>query len=94
MLLACGIVLAGHWLDLYVMIFPPLFPTAMIGIVDLALPFGFVGLFLLVFVRSLRSRPVDPGEGSVSGREHVAGESLGDLVRNTKIRTLCPTLDP
>lgn len=54
MLLACGIVLAGHWLDLYVMIFPAFFAGAMIGWVDLALPVGFAALFLLTFVRNLR----------------------------------------
>ena len=60
MLTACGIVLVGHWLDLYIMIFPPFFESAMIGLVDIALPLGFVGLFLLVFVRSLRADRLIP----------------------------------
>ncbi len=53
MLMACGIVLIGHWLDLYLMIFPAFFQNAMIGLVDLALPVGFAALFLITFVRSL-----------------------------------------
>jgi hypothetical protein len=53
MLIACGIVLVGHWLDLYVLIFPTFFKTPMIGLVDIALPIGFVALFLLAFVKHL-----------------------------------------
>ncbi len=60
MLTACGIVLVGHWLDLYIMIFPPFFESAMIGLVDIALPLGFVGLFLLVFVKNLRADRLIP----------------------------------
>ncbi len=56
MLAACAIVLVGHWVDLYVLIFPTFFESPMIGLVDIALPIGFIGLFLLVFSRNL---PVD-----------------------------------
>ena len=53
MLLACAIVLIGHWVDLYVLIFPTYFASPMIGLVDIALPLGFIGLFLLIFSRNL-----------------------------------------
>lgn len=53
MLAACGIVLIGHWVDLYVLIFPTFFESPMIGLVDIALPIGFIALFLLVFVKNL-----------------------------------------
>ncbi len=53
MLAACAIVLVGHWVDLYVLIFPTFFESPMIGLVDLALPIGFVGLFLLIFTDNL-----------------------------------------
>ena len=54
MLAACGIVLIGHWVDLYVLIFPTFFETPMISPVDLALPLGFAALFLLTFARYLK----------------------------------------
>ncbi|MCB1025528.1 MAG: hypothetical protein KDB79_14120 [Acidobacteria bacterium] len=53
MLAACGIVLVGHWVDLYVLIFPTFFQNPMIGLVDIALPIGFTALFLLAFVKNL-----------------------------------------
>ena len=53
MLTACGIVLVGHWLDLYVLIFPTFFQNPMIGLVDIAMPIGFTALFLLTFVKNL-----------------------------------------
>ncbi|MDH3494523.1 MAG: hypothetical protein OEM82_13285 [Acidobacteriota bacterium] len=62
MLAACGIVLIGHWLDLYVMIFPAFTDNAMIGLVDLTLPLGFAALFLLVFIRNLRVEQLIPKE--------------------------------
>ncbi|MCW5960699.1 MAG: hypothetical protein KIS76_11100 [Pyrinomonadaceae bacterium] len=54
MLAACAVVLAGHWVDLYVLIFPAFFADPMIGLVDIALPIGFVSLFLLCFARNLK----------------------------------------
>jgi hypothetical protein len=46
------LVLAGHWVDLYLSIAPPLHIGVMPGIVDLALVCGFTGVFLLAFRRS------------------------------------------
>lgn len=60
MLTACGIVLVGHWLDLYSMIFPPFYGTPMIGFVDIALTLGFISLFLLVFVWNLNAEKLVP----------------------------------
>lgn len=53
LLTACVVVLFGHWLDLYLMIFPPLGLSWMAGIVDLALVAGFGALFVLAFVSAL-----------------------------------------
>lgn len=60
MLAACGIVLLGHWLDIYVMVFPPFFSSPMVGWIDLVLPVGFVALFLSVFVRNIDSDRLVP----------------------------------
>jgi NNP family nitrate/nitrite transporter-like MFS transporter len=53
LLSACVIVLMGHWLDLYLMIFPALGASWIVGAVDLALVIGFAGLFLLMFATAL-----------------------------------------
>jgi hypothetical protein len=53
LLTACGIVLLGHWIDLYLMIFPYFEHSAVVGIVDITLVVGFAALFLSSFVRSL-----------------------------------------
>jgi hypothetical protein len=49
------VVLAGRWLDLYLMILPPLGkgPMQAFGVVELGLAAGGLGLFLLVVPRSL-----------------------------------------
>lgn len=75
MLTACGIVLVGHWLDLYVMVFPPFFSSPMIGWVDIALSLSFVALFLCVFVRNLDPKRLiphkDPYLDESIGRERL-----------------------
>lgn len=53
MLAACCIVLLGHWIDLYVMIFPPIFGSPMIGWVDIAVLLGFTALFVSSLIRNL-----------------------------------------
>ncbi len=53
LLLACGVVLLGHWVDLYLMILPGLELSPLVGFVDVALVAGFASLFLQTFVTSL-----------------------------------------
>ena len=60
LLLACGIVLVGHWIDLYVMIFPALEHSALIGLVDVAIVIGFASLFLQSFLAGLRKAALLP----------------------------------
>ncbi|KXK06963.1 MAG: polysulfide reductase NrfD [Acidobacteria bacterium OLB17] len=60
MVAACTIVLAGHWLDLYAMIFPAFFGSPIIGFVDVALTIGFVALFLLVFIKCIGCEELIP----------------------------------
>ncbi len=75
MLAACTIVLMGHWLDLYTMIFPAFFASPMIGYVDIAVFVGFAALFLIVFTLNLDAERMVPTgdpylEESVD-REHL-----------------------
>ena len=60
LLTACAIVLMGHWLDLYVMIFPAFEHSALIGVVDIAVLFGFSSLFIQTFANSLRKGALMP----------------------------------
>jgi NNP family nitrate/nitrite transporter-like MFS transporter len=54
LLVACTVVLLGHWLDLYVAIFPVFEHSAMPGLVDIAIVIGFVALFAQTFINALR----------------------------------------
>ncbi|NNE66998.1 MAG: hypothetical protein HKN33_10580 [Pyrinomonadaceae bacterium] len=60
MLAACGIVLIGHWVDIYIQIFPTFYPTPMIGFVDIALLLGFSALFIFVFTKGLSADALVP----------------------------------
>ena len=54
LLTACGIVLLGHWIDLYVMIFPVFEHSALLSLVDIAVLMGFASLFVQSFANGLR----------------------------------------
>jgi hypothetical protein len=63
---AAAVVLAGRWLDVYLMIIPPFSGgVPWFGLWELALTLGVIGLFLLLFLRAFRqTSPVpwrDPG---------------------------------
>ena len=60
LLAACLTVLIGHWLDLYLMIFPALGASSMIGVVDLALIGGFAAGFFLTFTNGLSRVSLTP----------------------------------
>ena len=57
----CLVLLAGHWLDYYLMIAPPLQgPRPLFGLWEIGLAAGFVGLFGLGFFATLARAPVVP----------------------------------
>jgi NNP family nitrate/nitrite transporter-like MFS transporter len=60
LLTVCLIVLVGHWVDFYVMIFPAFEHTAMVSLFDGALLIGFASLFLQSFVNGLRKSALVP----------------------------------
>ena len=70
LLLACWIVLVGHWIDLYVMIFPAFEHPALVGLVDVAVIIGFASLFLQSFLAGLRKAALLPN------RDPYLAESL------------------
>jgi Ni/Fe-hydrogenase subunit HybB-like protein len=82
LLTACVVVLIGHWLDLYVMVFPPFEHSALPGLVDLAITIGFVSLFIQSFARGLHSSALIPQndpylEESLWQEPREAPEALG-----------------
>jgi hypothetical protein len=60
LLTASAIVLLGHWIDLYVMIFPAFDYSVIPGVVDIAVLLGFAALFLTTFARALRNTALVP----------------------------------
>jgi MFS transporter, NNP family, nitrate/nitrite transporter len=60
LLTACGVVLVGHWIDLYQLIFPAFEHPAMIGLVEVAIVIGFASLFLQSFANGLRKSALVP----------------------------------
>lgn len=60
LLTACAIVLVGHWIDLYVSIFPAFEHSAILSLVDVALVVGFSSLFIQTFVNGLRKEALMP----------------------------------
>ena len=57
---ACIIVLIGHWIDLYVMIFPAYEYSALLSVVDIAILLGFSSLFIQSFAGGLRQSALVP----------------------------------
>ena len=60
LLTACAIVLVGHWIDLYVMIFPPFDYAALPALVDAAMVIGFTSLFVQSFGNGLLKSALVP----------------------------------
>jgi hypothetical protein len=55
------VVLVGRWLDLYLMILPPVLGSApSAGVVEIGLTAGGVGVFLFALFRALRQAPLVP----------------------------------
>ena len=58
--IVCLLLLAGHWLDLYMLIMPETGASPRFGFPEVAIAAGYAALMYLVFMRSLRSAPIVP----------------------------------
>lgn len=69
---AAAITLVGRWLDVYLMIVPPLAgERPWFGIWELAITLGLAGLFLLLFLRAFRqAAPVPLGDPALAESLH------------------------
>lgn len=64
LLLASFIVLAGHWTDLYMMIFPPLLDTdvPVFGLMEIGVVFGIIGVTMWVVLNKISKGNMIPVE--------------------------------
>jgi hypothetical protein len=53
-----AVVLAGHWLDLYVIVAPAVLPALRLGPLELLITAGYAGLFFLAGTRILSRAPL------------------------------------
>jgi hypothetical protein len=55
------IILAGHWLDVYIMVTAgSLGPAAHIGLLEIGMALTALGVFILVILRNLTKAPLTP----------------------------------
>jgi hypothetical protein len=56
----CVVLLAGHWLDLYLLIMPETWSGPMAGPLEAMIPLGYAGLFFYLTSRALAQAPLVP----------------------------------
>jgi hypothetical protein len=71
----CVVLLFGHWLDLYMLIMPSLWPAPHIGVYEIAIIAGCLGAVYLLFVRNLARAPLVPLADPIMASERT-GEHL------------------
>jgi len=52
------LVLLGHWLDLYMLVAPPVLPGVAIGLPEILVTAGYASLFFLLLARALTGAPL------------------------------------
>jgi hypothetical protein len=65
------LLLGGHWLDLYLLIMPAVWPTPKLGLFEIAIATGFAALVYLVFVHALGRAPFVPVNDPVLAYERL-----------------------
>lgn len=72
-----GLLLIGHWLDLYIMVVPSKWEAPQIGLIEIGTAAGCAGLIYLVVLRALTRAPLVPVNDLVLAAERAprGGES-------------------
>src|ERR1051325_3522245 len=68
----CALLLAGHWLDLYILIMPSVWSGPTIGILEIGIAIGYASLLYLLFIRNLAAAPLSPLSDTVLAAESHA----------------------
>ncbi|MEO7730175.1 MAG: hypothetical protein ABIY55_04325 [Kofleriaceae bacterium] len=67
----CMLVLAGRWLDLYIMVMPEQWTSPHVGPLELAMAAGAGGLIYLIVIRGLSRAPLVPPHEPVLAQRHA-----------------------
>jgi hypothetical protein len=70
----CILVLAGRWLDLYIMVMPSKWDAPHLGPLEIAMAAGCGGLIYLIFIRGLARLPLIPTHEPVVAARHAHAE--------------------
>lgn len=69
------LLLAGHWLDLYLLIMPTFRATPGFGLLEFAIAAGYLALVYLLCVRALARAPLVPFNDPILAYEELGGHS-------------------
>ena len=65
------LLLCGRWLDLYLLVMPPISTAPRIGVLEIAIAAGYAALLYLAFVHALARAPLVPVHDPVLAQERV-----------------------
>jgi hypothetical protein len=77
-----GLLLVGHWLDLYLLIMPSFSNTPKFGLLEILIASGYGGLMYLAFIRNLAMAPLVPLNDPILLAEAVRSGAFGGPIQN------------
>jgi hypothetical protein len=92
LMLIAGVLLVGHWLDLYLLVVPAVSPEPHLGLYELLIAGGYGGLFYLLFRWNLAGAPLVPLNDPVLGYDlaPISGHGHGHIVAHTHAHAPIP----
>jgi hypothetical protein len=90
LMLVAGVLLVGHWLDLYLLVVPAISPEPHLGLYELLIAGGYGGAFYLLFRRNLARAPLVPLNDPVLGYDLAPMSTYGHARGHTHAHTAIP----